>query len=359
MRGRKGAWYWASSVGLLLVLVCTTFVQPTAGGPRETLVVSGFGGAWERAVRRTVIEPFERQFNVSITLALPGNSTQILAKMRAEKANPSMDVVVIGGGLEQVAAAEGLMERLNYANIPNTKDIHASAMDSPEYGPSIAFSGVGLGFHLDRIKPYPISWFDLWDPKYRGRVAINEMSGNPGLAFFAFLNEFMGGSETNTAPGWRKLKELVETQKPIIARTTDEQVIAVVQREALLVQMFNSRAAQLASEGFPLGFIFPKEGGFGWGNYTGVPRGSRQKQLAEQFINFWLDPDVQVAWSTAIHYGPTNLKAKLPDTYPYRHVVMYGPDTRRLRPLNWNWINKNRAAWIERWNKEVVPLLSR
>lgn len=356
MREARGWWKIVVPWGLVLVLLlgvgCTGGSEAREPAKKQTLVVSGWGGTWEKAMREAVIEPFQQKFNVEVTLALPGNSTQILARLRTEKGNPSMDVVAIGGGLEQVAANEGLMEQLNWANIPNAADLYPSARGPEGYGPSIASSAIGIAYNKEKVKEPPTSWLDFWNPEYKGHIGINNMDGNYGLAMFALVNSLMGGTKDNVEPGFAKFKELM-SNKPIIVKSTDDAVTAMTQRDAWLVVMANSRAIQLAREGFPVGLAYPKEGAFVWGNYVGIPKGSKNKELGEKFINFWLAPEVQAKWATLVNYGPTNRKTVLPSDYGYANML--APAT--VYDLDWDWINSHRSEWIDRWNKEVLPLL--
>jgi putative spermidine/putrescine transport system substrate-binding protein len=207
------------------------------------------------------------------------------------------------------------------------------------------------------VNPAPTSWSDLWNPQYKGRIAVADMVANYGLAFFAYMNRANGGTESNAAPGWARVRDLVASQQPLIYQTDDQAVTAVTQEGAVLVVMPNSRAIQLAKQGLPIGFVFPKEGGFGWGNYGGIPVGATHQRLAEEFINFWLSPEVQTNWAMAIGYSPTNLKSRIPSNYAYNRYLLSPNDYSKIQALDWAWINKNRAAWIEKWQQDVLPLV--
>lgn len=343
--------------GALLAVVVLLGVAFTVACQKEpkTLVVSSFGGRWEQAQRELVVEPFAKANNVQVSIALPGVSSQVLARLRAEKGNPSMDVVVIGGGLERVAAAEGLIEKLNEANIPNLRDLHPAAKDCMGYGPSIAFSGVGIAYNKEKVKAVPTSWLDFWKPEYAGHILIMNMDSNFGAAHFAVVNELCGGTKDNVEPGFQKFKELMSTHKPLLGKTVDDANTALTQRDAWLVVTTSSSAITLAQGGFPVGFVYPNEGGIAWGNYLGIPVGSKQKELGEKFINWFLDPQVQGSWCSRVGYAPTNVNAKMPADFAYGEWLRLP----KIYPVDLSWLNENRPTWLERWNKEVLPLLGK
>jgi putative spermidine/putrescine transport system substrate-binding protein len=60
----------------------------------RTLSIMINAGQYQDALTRLVIEPFQKKHNVRV-LVTPGSSTEMLAKLRAEKASPSVDLVVI------------------------------------------------------------------------------------------------------------------------------------------------------------------------------------------------------------------------------------------------------------------------
>ncbi len=336
----------------ILLILASTACQ----AEKQTLVVNSFGGRWEQAERAIVVDPFAKANNAEITVAVTGVSADILARLRAEKGNPSWDVVVIGGGLERQAAAEGLLEPLNEANIPNLKDLHPSAKQTMAYGPSLAFSGVGIAYNTEKIKTPPSSWLDFWKPEYAGHIGIQNMTSNFGAAHFVVVNEVSGGSKTNVEPGFQKFKELMQTGKPVMLQTVDDANTAMTSRDIWIVVTTSSGAVTLAQGKFPVNFVYPqKEGGLLWGNYLGIPKGSKHKELGEKFINYFLDPNVQGSWNAQVGYSPTNLKAQIPADFAYADWLKVD----KLFPLDLDYVNANRAAWLERWNKEVLPLLGK
>jgi putative spermidine/putrescine transport system substrate-binding protein len=353
----------AVAIALILTLLWGCGATPEPEEPAEKpdfsgrqLVVTGWGGTWGDCMTEAVIEPFEQEFGAELTLALPGASTEILARLRAEKDNPSMDVVLIGGALESVAASEDLMETVDWATeVPNWNNLIPEAQAEPGYGPSIAMSGIGIAYNTEKMPFEPTSWLDFWDERVaeEGQVGVFNMDANYGLAMTAAINDALGGTKDNVDPAFEKWQELMRTHKPLVLQSTQDMVDALAQRDALMVLGPNSRAVAVAKEGLPVKIIYPKEGGFIWGNFAGIPKGSQNRDVAIAFINFFLDAEVQANWAMCVNYSPTNKNADL-GTYQYKSALVVD----NVFTLDWNWINTNRSAWIERWNTEVLPELN-
>jgi putative spermidine/putrescine transport system substrate-binding protein len=324
----------------------------------QTLVVSGWGGLWEQTMRSTVIEPFqELNPGVEIIYTLNGGFAEMLARLRAERGNPTIDVFSTGGGFELIAADEALLEEFDPALMPNLGDVFEGGVYANRVVAN-SIAAVGLLYHLDRVPRAPTSWYDLWDPNFHP-VAVSDISDTFGRALFARINELEGGTTENQEPAFEKFKELMRTQQPIINTTTDDTVTAIVSRGAAISVVPNSRAIQLIAEGYPAGFVYPEEGAFAWGTYMGVPLGSANRELAMQFIDFWLSPEVQQNFAAAVNYGPANTTVSMPDDYGYSEYLIFPEDIDTAYLLDYAYMNENLAAWSERWTQEVLPLLNR
>jgi putative spermidine/putrescine transport system substrate-binding protein len=320
-----------------------------------TLVVSGFGGLWEQAVRQAVIEPFQERYGVQVTHAIGGASSEVLARLRAEGGRPSFDVVNMGGGFERIAVEEGLLVPLDPELVPNLADVHEELVFR---GTVVANSvaSVGIAYHTERVPREPTSWVDFWDPEF-GRVGISDITVTYGRALFALVNELEGGTREDHEPGWAKFEELMRERQPLITSTTDETVNVIVARGATMSMAPNSRAIQLIDEGFPLGFVYPEEGAFAWGTFMGVAAGSGNEELAMQFINFWLEPDVQANFARLVNYSPANTQASMPDDYEYSEFILTAEELATAYLLDFDYLNQHMSEWNERWTEDLMVLL--
>ena len=97
----------------------------------------------------------------------------------------------------------------------------------------------------------------------------------------------------------------------------------------------------------------PKEGGWAVINTLNVTKGSKNKELAEQFINFMLDENTQKQIAETIFDGPVNVNTKLdPDL---AETLTYGKEKiESLIVFDWDYINSVMDEWVERWNKEIT-----
>lgn len=345
-------------VALLVVTGCggvpVASASPTPGVPQGSIVVWGFGGTFDAAMTSAVINPFKAKYpKVDVTIATAANSDQHLTKLKANKGHEDVDVDLIGGGLWDNAIRSGLYEKLDADQIPNLKQVYSAALGPTGYGPSVAFSGAGIAYNTDKVNSAPTSWNDLFNAAYKGHVAVPNLDNNIGLMLLAELAHLNGGSEKNIDPGFQKAQQLKTQQNPIFFTAAADEQRGFTNDSIWIAPMFDSQAHLLAKNGVHVGFVYPKEGGLVTQNMINVVAGTANKPAAEAFINFFLDATVQANWAAAVLYGPTNKNTKLDPALGSQ--VVYGSDlVNRMIYADWSTIDPNRAAWNDRWNREIL-----
>lgn len=335
------------------IAVLTGLVPSLASAADQTLVVTSFGGNWETAVRAVADRFVATNPGTDVIITLPGNSAQIMAKLRAEKRQPSIDVVLMGGGLDVTALNEGLLQSYDFASLPNYADIYDVARNPIEgLGPSIGFAGVKLAYNTERVSPPPRSWEDLWNPAYKGKVGMMNMSNNGGIMLLLLESELNGGGLQNVDPGFAKL-ETLKAQDAYFFDSNPAAVDMFVQESIWISPMFDGRIAGLKSEGFPVDMVCPKEGCFVTHTNANIVAGSESVELAAAFINEFMSAESQALFAELSGSGPVNKNTVLDDEVAAN--VIYGADqVAKLISLPWHDITPLRDAWIERWNREVL-----
>ena len=104
--------------------------------------------------------------------------------------------------------------------------------------------------------------------------------------------------------------------------------------------------------GFPLDIVRPKEGAVVLMTAACAITGGPDVALADTFLAWLVSPTVQQAFAAKYGAGPTNRTTKLsPDV---ASSVIYGEDqVRQLVGLNWDVINRDRADWTRKWQRQV------
>jgi putative spermidine/putrescine transport system substrate-binding protein len=100
-------------------------------------------------------------------------------------------------------------------------------------------------------------------------------------------------------------------------------------------------------------FVSPEEGGYAVMNTVNVVKGSDQKELAEEFINYMLSKEVQEKSAKNKIDSPVNTEVEL--TEEEAKGLTYGEDViKSLNTLDMKFVNEQSKTWIDRWNRELI-----
>ncbi len=334
----------------ILALLASAFAASLAlAAAPEELVVTLYGGTLERGWRVNVIQPFEKQYNAEIRV-VTGLSGDNLAKLRAQKDNPQIDVFMMDTAMAVVAAREGLLETLDAARIPNLRNLYDFAMDSTQQHVSIYTISVFLAYNTQYVKEKPTSWSDLWKPEYKGKILLPAMSQSSGVLFTAVLGHTFGKGWSDTEAAFARLKSL---RPNVLTFTTshDQTAQLLNQGEGWMQPWLNDRIASQVKAGAPIGLAIPKEGSIFANGAMAIAKGTKRKALAEKYINFVLSEAAQAANAATIFLGPTNKNVRVsPEVAQF---VPYGDMMKRLFVVDWDEYRKLHDQWVDRWNREI------
>ena len=315
-----------------------------AGRPAaaEQLVIQTWAGVWEEGAR-AVGDAFAKKAGVDVRYEQQVNTRQGIAKIRAQKDNPQVDVVFSTADALQQALSDKAIIPINRALAPSLAGLPTQAVR--EASLDIGYILFGLAYRTD-LSPVEIKHYDdLLDPKLKGRVAspTAQYSSGRWIVQLAVNN---GGSERNVEPAFAFLQKL----KPNIATfVVGTDPIKVLQSgEAAVTYLIFSEIAKLLGPNSPYRFVLP-EGKPVITNVLAIGMPNPKKaDLAHKFVDYMATPEAQEAYCLKIVCTPPNPKAQPPAelrTYRPPADLIYAPD--------WDLINKNLPAWDDRFKKEV------
>lgn len=149
-----------------------------------------------------------------------------------------------------------------------------------------------------------------------------------------------------------KLKELKANAHSIVDSLSTAAPL-LGQGELWLAPMSSRHVAALIVKGAPLARAEPKEGPFLLLNTVTLVKNAPLQVQGKDFINRLLSDKVQLPMATANFTGPTVRTVQVPADL--RKLVPFGPEeAAKMISLDWEHVIKNRAKWIDRWNKEIA-----
>ncbi len=300
----------------------TTSPTPTPTGAPRTLVISHWGFAWSK-IKKIVIEPFEKKYNVKVEL-VSGRTAERYAKL-VEGAEPIPDVIFLPDYYMYRAAKKGLLEELDLSKIPNYNKLYKFIRDAlsqsevSKYGVPHTIQDVLLFYRSDLHKPVT-SVKDLWRPEFKGYIALPGITTTTGPLFLVLVSIAYGGSVDNVEPGLKALEQLKDGIVTFYLRSAD--LMSLFERgEIHIAPGLRYQIGALQGVNKTLGgvirYVIPKEGSIFTLNLMAIPKNAKNKDLAYKLIDFWLSTEVQRKLGEAGVDAPINAEAKLPPEHYY------------------------------------------
>jgi putative spermidine/putrescine transport system substrate-binding protein len=326
-----------------------------AQAPRGAITLMSYAGIFQDNYTRTVVEPFQRAFpDVKVAYAPGGTSAQMVGSVRAQKADPQVDVAIMDVTTSSIGNAEGLFDRLTPAEAPSLAELYPEARAvGGEFGPAVTFDHLVLVFDAQNLKPPITKLADLWRPDLKGLVALAAPPNIQGLALTAMVEKMEGGDYRTSIDGAvKKLRELapsVQTFEP-----NPDGYSLILNGVVKVATGWNARAQLYSDETKGrLGALLPPEGSVFQINTINVTAGSKNRAAAVAFANYALSQQAQKAFTERMFYAPTNGKAAIDPAALARTAA--SPENRaRMIGVDWTDIVKVRDQWNNRWRREII-----
>lgn len=267
----------------------------------------------------------------------------------------SYDVVIPSDYMAARLINEGMVEELDYSNIPNyalIDEAYKNTSYDPEnkYTVPYTWGTVGIIYNKKYVSEEDIgSWDLLWNTKYSGKIL---MFDNPRDAFA--IAQLLLGIDINTEDEdeLRTASYKLIEQKPLVQGYVMDQIFSKMEREeAWIAPYYAGDYLLMAQENPDLGFYFPEEGYNLFIDAACIPKGSQNKAAAEAYINFLCSPEISGENLDYLGYSTPIPEAKQymdPDTasseiaYPTQETLSRGKafvnlseDTLRLMDSLW------------------------
>jgi putative spermidine/putrescine transport system substrate-binding protein len=146
----------------------------------KELVVGG--AASHKNFVETIIAPVvEKKYGCKIVYE--GTRSLVnLEKMQKNKDKQYLSVVQMDDPVMIPAVAEGLLEKLTPAKVPNLAALKPGTIHMDGMWCNYLQPWLGIAYNPKALKTAPTSWADAYDPKYKGRVILPSLQNTEGLA---------------------------------------------------------------------------------------------------------------------------------------------------------------------------------
>lgn len=267
---------------------------------------------WQDYICQDVLTLFEEETGIKINYMAFTTNEDMLVQVEAQPS--AFDVVFPSDYCIERLIKNDLLELINFNNVPNFDQIIPSLLN-PQYDPTNAYSvpymwgTVGILFNTSMVEEEIDSWSVLWDLKYYNNVFMyDSIRDTMGTAL-----KYLGFSINTRIPEELEKAQaiLIEQKKSGIVKAyqVDELKDKMAAGEAALSLMWSGDAQYAIDLNEDLDYVVPKEGSNIWVDGMVIPKGAKNKENAEIFINFLCRPDIAQMNCEEIWYSSPNAGA--------------------------------------------------
>jgi len=278
---------------------------------------------WTEYLPESVITDFEELYGVKVNYDTYSSNEEMHAKLKA--GGSGYDIVVPEIYMIKVLQREGLLEKLDKANIPNLANLDSQFKGLPhdpqnDYSIPYMWGTTSIVINTEKIKPEEVkTWADLWKPEFKDRLVMPD-DARETIAIALRVD----GQSINTTDkaALDKAKERLLALKPNVkAFNNDSPKDLLLGGEVWGGVVWSGEAALVIRESDKFQYVIPPEGVTLWIDNMAIPKGAPNKYTAEVFLNYLLTPEVSARLSEEYPYGNPN-----------KGALKYIPETDKKNP---------------------------
>jgi ABC-type Fe3+ transport system substrate-binding protein len=274
---------------------------------------------------QAVVKSFEQKYGISVD-SLDLRASELVERIRTEQAAGRFlgDTEIVSTTMIEEQLKNGdFIQKL--PPIPNAANIRppfkVTDYSAPAY---VQPMGILINTRLVKDADIPVSWNDLTDPKWKGKLLSDDMRPlGSGNTLFAILQKTMGA----------EFNEKLAEQKPVFSRDmrNDARRIARGEYPVYITQVF-----ALASDlkGLPVKVVIPKEGAPYAQMDMAMLKSAPHPNAARLFMQHFLSVDSQLAYANGWMLPVVQAAADKADAdaKPFANAKLIGPAQLSERP---------------------------
>ncbi len=230
----------------------------------------------------------------------------------------SYDLIIPSDYMIEKMIHEDMLLPLNFDNIPNYQYIdeqykYAFYDKTAEYTVPYTCGYVGIIYNTSLIDETPNDWDCLWDDAYSGQIL---QFNNPRDAFGTAMYALGIDVNTKNTDLWRKSMEVLKKQKPLVQSYVMDEIFNKMKNgSAALAPYYAGDFLSMYGDNEDLAFFYPKSGTNIFFDAMCIPNCAKNKEIAEEYINFCLSEEIAVANAEYICYASPNTLVRDNETY--------------------------------------------
>ncbi len=258
-----------------------------------------------------IISEFEKQFNIKVNYTNYETNEEMYNILK--NSNSSYDVIIPSDYMISKLIEEDMLAEINFDNIPNFDKNIMERFKNPEYDKGSKYSVpyswgvVAMVYNKTMIPEKPTGWNALWNEEYKGNILMFNNSRDAMAIAMQMCNI---DPSVVTKEDIDKATEKLKEQRPLLKKYVMDQVFTEMEgNQSAIAPYYAGDIFTMMDNNEDLDYVLPEEGSNLFVDAMCIPKDSKNKELAEKFINFMLEPEMAAANAEYIGYSTPNTAA--------------------------------------------------
>ncbi len=260
-----------------------------------------------------VLDEFEKISGIRVVYNNYETNEDLYAKLSANRENPQYDLIIPSDYMISRMIREDMLEKINFENIPNISMIdekyrYPDFDKTGEYSVPYTWGTVGVIYNTKYVDEADIGTWDLlWNKKYAGNIL---MFSNSRDAYGVALKKLGYSLNSTNRDEIEDATEILKQQRSVNQAYVMDQTFDKMENEsAYVAPYYAGDCLSMMENNENLAFYYPEEGFNIFIDSACIPKGAKNKEAAEAFINFLCETEIAVANCEYICYFTPHTKA--------------------------------------------------
>jgi putative spermidine/putrescine transport system substrate-binding protein len=198
------------------------------------------------------------------------------------------------------------------------------------------------------VKTPPKAWKDLWEnPEFKGMIGLYNYANSAGKMELLLASKLFGKDQYDADAGFEALAKLGRVVQVDFNLST-----ALAAGEIAVAPFDFGEITRLKKQGLPVECVIPEEGMMMFDQNICVLANGPEKELAYQYLNFLISPEIQDLMMRQFYTSPTNSKVVVPDELK-ADIPVSGEAMSKILTWDWNFVNEKQGEFADRWAKTI------
>lgn len=336
----------AGAAGMASLPAFGGLARAQASGP---FVVDTYGGRWEAFWRSALLPKLQPLVKRDIKLDIGLGSSWVSSFRAAGAAKPPFSNLMTNERYAVLLRQENFFAPLPTAKIPNLANVYPIARYPGDVAVTGMVSPIGIAYRTDMIKTAPKSWRDLWNPEYKGQLGFYSSGNSLAPMMLMLAGKLFGSGFTDLDTGFKKLAELKPFPQVAFSGALSP---LMAQGQVAIAPIDFAEAVSLQKKGVPIATVVPEDGVLMYDQAFNLCVHTDDTDAACAYINFMLEPEIQLMLAKEFFVTPVNKLVTVPDDL-HAAIPVYGDAIKNIVTFDWGFVAKNSQLIADRWSKEL------